>query len=101
MITVPELEKLLDANDQCRTTECRECSESECPCDVLRDVLFPADGTTDTLRALIDTVKAAKAVLHGEDELTRLGLADAVRYDALHHALAPLFPEDESAGPDG
>lgn len=87
MSILTDLVRLLDANDRCQTTECRECSESECPCDVLRDVLFPAGGSTDTLRALVSVAEAADifcACERGGEPISRM---------SMEIALAPLFPE--------
>lgn len=98
MSTVPELEKLLDASDRCPITECRECRESLCPYDTLRDVLFPGDGTTDTLRALVNVAKAAQTfVLSGkydaDFDVTRY--SDSTRL-CLNAVLDQLFPDEES-----
>lgn len=60
MSRLSDLRAVVDGNDRCLTVECRECDEAECPCDVLHDMLFPADGTTPTIRALLDVAEAAE-----------------------------------------
>lgn len=60
MSRLTDLRAVLDGNDRCLTVECRECDEAECPCDVLHDMLFPADGTTPTIRSLVEVVEAAE-----------------------------------------
>lgn len=60
MSRLSDLRAVVDGNDRCLAMKCRDCAEDECPCDVLRDMLFPPDGTTPTIRVLLDVAEAAE-----------------------------------------
>jgi len=62
MSVLTELRTLLDGMELCNTIECRECERTECPSDVLRDMLFDAAGEVPVLRALVAAAETTEGM---------------------------------------